>query len=73
MDKLTSHKKANRAQVLGLSGKSGISRKEAAKRLGVTARQVTHIIKRYRAEGLSGWVSKKRWITKKFTSLPRTS
>jgi transposase len=60
MDKLMSHKEANRAQVLGLLEENAISRKEAAKRLGVTARQVRRIAKRYRAEGLSGLVSKKR-------------
>lgn len=60
MDKLMSQKEANRGQVLSLLEEGKIGREEAVKRLGVTARQARRIIKRYRAEGLSGLISKKR-------------
>lgn len=55
-----SQKEATRAQVLGLLEEGGISQKEAAKRLALTARQVRRLSDRYRADGLSGLVSKKR-------------
>ena len=60
MGGLMSQKEANRAQVLGLLEEHDIDQKEAAKRLGVTARQVRRITRRYRAEGLPGLSSKKR-------------
>ncbi|MEO6909051.1 MAG: ISNCY family transposase [Abditibacteriaceae bacterium] len=55
-----SQKEANRGQVLSLLEEGKIGRDEAVKRLGVTARQARRIIKRYRVEGLSGLISKKR-------------
>lgn len=60
MDKLMSQKEANRGQVLSLLEEGKIGRDEAVKRMGVTARQARRIIKRYRVEGLSGLISKKR-------------
>jgi len=60
MDKLMSHKEAKRAQVLELLKESKISQQEAAKQMGVTARQVRRLAKRYLTEGLDGLVSKKR-------------
>lgn len=55
-----SQKEVNRAQVLDLLEASRIDQREAAKRLGITVRQIKRIVKRYRAEGLHGLVSKKR-------------
>jgi transposase len=57
-----SQKEVNRAQVLDLLEASRIDQREAAKRLGITVRQIKRIVKRYRAEGLHGLVSKKRGL-----------
>lgn len=60
MDKLMSHKEVKRAQVLELLKEAKISQQEAARRLGVTTRQVRRLAKRYQEDGLAGLVSKQR-------------
>ena len=60
MDTLMSHKEVKRAQVLDLLKENTISQQEAAKRLGVSTRQVRRLTKRYQLAGLAGLVSKKR-------------
>jgi len=57
-----SQKEVNRAQVLDRLEAGRIDQREAAKRLGITVRQIKRIVKRYRAEGLPGLVSKKRGL-----------
>lgn len=51
---------AKRAQILEPLTAGNISQTEAAKRIGVTVRQVYRLDKRYRAFGLAGLISKKR-------------
>ena len=53
-------KEAKRAQILEQMTTGKISQTEAAKRIGVTIRQVHRRDKRYRAFGLTGIISKKR-------------
>ena len=60
MDKLMSQKEAGRAQVLDLLIADKISQIEAAKRMGISARQTYRLEKRYRVFGLTGLISKKR-------------
>lgn len=60
MGELMSQKEARRAQVLDLLKEGVISGQEAAKRMGVGARQVRRIVRRYQSEGLAGLISKKR-------------
>lgn len=60
MGKLMSQKEVKQAQVLDLLKENKISQQEASKRMGVSARQVRRLAKRYHAEGLGGLVSKKR-------------
>jgi Helix-turn-helix domain len=60
MDKLMSLKEAKRAQILEQMTAGKISQTEAAKRIGITVRQVHRLDKRYRAFGLAGLISKKR-------------
>lgn len=55
-----SQKEAKRAQILEQMTAGEISQTEAAKRIGVTVRQVHRLDKRYRAFGLAGLISKKR-------------
>ncbi len=56
-------KEVKRAQALDLLKENKISQQEAAKRIGVTVRQVHRLNKRYRAFGLAGLISKKRGRT----------
>ena len=60
MDKLMSLKEAKRAHILEQMTAGKISQAEAAKRIGITVRQVHRLDKRYRAFGLAGLISKKR-------------
>jgi transposase len=60
MDKQMSQNEVKRAQVLDLLRERKISQQETSKRMGVSIRQVRRLAKRYRMEGLSGLVSKKR-------------
>ena len=53
-------KEVKRAQILEHMTAGKISQTEAAKRIGVTVRQVHRLDKRYRAFGLAGLISKKR-------------
>ena len=53
-------KEVKRAQILEQMTAGKISQTEAAKRIGVTVRQVHRLNKRYRAFGLAGLISKKR-------------
>ena len=55
-----SQNEAKRAQILEHMTAGKISQTEAAKRIGVTVRQVRRLDKRYRAFGLAGLISKKR-------------
>lgn len=48
-----------RAQILDQLKGHQLSQQDAAKRLGITTRQVRRLSKRYQEEGLSGLVSKK--------------
>src|SRR3990167_4405544 len=60
MDEQMSQKEVKRAQVLDMLKEDKISQQEASKRMGVSARQVRRLAKRYQAEGLGGLISKKR-------------
>jgi len=60
VDKFMSQKEAKRGQILEVLKEDKISQQEAAKRMGVSTRQVRRLAKRYQAEGLAGLVSKKR-------------
>ena len=60
MDILMNQKEAKRAQVLELLIDSQISQIEAAKRMGVSTRQVRRMLRRYQTSGLAGLTSKKR-------------
>lgn len=60
MDIMMSQKEAKRAQVMELLTAGRIDQKEAGRRLGVSARQIKRIVRRYRNEGLPGLISKKR-------------
>ena len=60
MDILMNQKEVKRGQLLDLLKDDKISQTEAAKRMGVSTRQVRRLLKRYEAQGLSGLVSKKR-------------
>ena len=60
MDIMMSQKEAKRAQVMELLTAGKISQSEASKRLAVSVRQIKRIVRRYRAEGLAGLISKQR-------------
>jgi len=60
MDELMSQKEAKRAQVLERLTEGKISQIEAAERMDITVRQVHRLLKRYRADGVAGLISKKR-------------
>ena len=60
MDNLMSQKEVQRAHVLDMLKQDKISQQQASKRLGVSARQVRRLYRRYLLEGLNGLVSKKR-------------
>ena len=60
MDMMMSQKEAERAQIMELLTAGKIDQKEAGKRLAVSVRQIKRIVRRYRAAGLSGLISKKR-------------
>jgi len=62
MDMMMNQKEAIRAQVMELLTAGKIDQKEAGKRLSVSVRQIKRIVRRYRTEGLSGLMSKKRGI-----------
>ena len=62
MDMMMSQKEAVRGQVMELLKARKIDQKEAGQRLGVSVRQIKRIVKRYRASGLLGLISKKRGI-----------
>lgn len=55
-----SKKEVERIQVVELLTACKISQKEAVKRLPVSVRQIRHIVRRYRIEGLPELASKKR-------------
>ncbi len=55
-----STKEASRLRVLTLLEAGALSQKEAGHRMDVTPRQVRRMMKRYKAEGVSGLISKKR-------------
>ena len=57
-----STKEASRLRVLTLLEAGTISQKEAGHRMEVTARQVRRMMKRYKAEGVSGLISRKRGL-----------
>lgn len=59
---MMSQKEAKRAQVMEQLTAGQIDQKQAGKLLAVSVRQIKRIVKRYRAEGLPGLVSKKRGI-----------
>jgi len=60
MGMFMSTKEASRLRVLTLLETGTISQKEAGQRMEVTSRQVRRMMKRYKAEGVSGLISKKR-------------
>ena len=60
MDMMMSQKEAKRAQIMELLTAGKIDQKEAGKRLAVSVRQIKRVVRRYRAAGLSGLISKKR-------------
>jgi transposase len=60
MDDMMSQKEVKQAQVMELLTASKINQKEAGKRLAVSVRQIKRIVRRYRATGLPGLISKKR-------------
>jgi transposase len=62
MDMMMSQKEAVRGQVMELLKARKIDQKEAGQRLDVSVRQIKRIVKRYRASGLLGLISKKRGI-----------
>lgn len=55
-----SRKESERVGTIELVSKRQISQKEAAKRLGISDRQVKRLVKRFKEEGGSGLVSRKR-------------
>jgi|GEM_PF-6099274 len=55
-----STKEASRLMVLTLLETGAINQKEAGRRMDVTPRQVRRMMKRYKAEGVSGLISRKR-------------
>ncbi len=57
---MMSQKEAKRAQVMELLTAGKIDQKEAGKRLAVSVRQIKRIVRRYRAAGLPGLISRKR-------------
>ncbi len=63
MDKLMSQKEVKRAQVLDSLKEGKISQQEAARQMGVSARQARRLSRRYQMEGLAGLASKKRGRT----------
>lgn len=60
MGTMMSQQEAKRAQIMEQLTAGNIDQKEAAKRMGVTVRQAKRIVKRYRASGVAGLISKKR-------------
>ncbi len=62
MDMMMSQKEVVRGQVMELLKARKIDQKEAGQRLGVSVRQIKRIVKRYRASGLPGLISKKRGL-----------
>src|ERR1035437_9860016 len=60
MDIFMSTKEASRLRVVTLLETGTISQKEAGQRMNITPRQVRRMMKRYKAEGMSGLISKKR-------------
>ena len=55
-----SQKEVKRVQVLDMLKEDKISQQEAAKRMGVSTRQVRRLVKRYQVYGLTALISKKR-------------
>ena len=55
-----SQKEVKRVQVLDMLKAGNINQKGAAKRMGITPRQVRRLVKRYQAYGLTALISKKR-------------
>lgn len=60
MSMMMSQKETKRAQIMELLEADKIDQKEAGRRLSISVRQIKRIVRRYRAEGLPGLVSKKR-------------
>ena len=55
-----SQKEVVRAQILSLLEEGKIDQQQAAVRMDVSARQVRRMVRRYRAEGLPGLISRQR-------------
>ena len=53
MGNLMNQKEVKRAQILNMLKEDKISQQEAAKRMGISTRQVRRLFKRYQAEGLA--------------------
>ncbi len=62
MDERMSMDEARRSQVLGLLDAGSINQTEAARRLGISPRQVRRITRRYQTAGLPGLISRKRGV-----------
>ena len=60
MEERMSQREAKRGQLLALMEAGQISRQEGAKRMGITTRQARRLAQRYRAEGLTGLISRRR-------------
>ncbi len=60
MGTMMSQQEAKRAQIMERLTAGTIDQKEAAKRMDVTVRQTRRILKRYRALGVAGLISKQR-------------
>lgn len=60
MDTMMSQAETKQAQVMTLLVAGKINQKEAGKQLCLCVRQIKRIVRRYRAEGLPGLISKQR-------------
>lgn len=60
MDNLVNKKEVKHAQILDKLNEGKISPQEAALRMDITPHHVGRLAKRYRQEGVSGLISKKR-------------
>lgn len=60
LDKHMSQKEVGRVQLLDLVKSGQLHRQEAAHRLGITARHLRRVLRRYREEGVSGLINKQR-------------
>lgn len=62
---MTSQKEAKPGQVMELLMAGKVDQTEAGKIPAVSVRQVKHILRRYRTEGLPGLISKKRGMIRR--------